>query len=131
MEAIRLTTLIVLFFCIKVNSQIDKKALKGEWKAISEEINEMKEESKTLDGSLIKADMIIRFKEESMLDVVENGVKYESLEYKFIKKKDDSMYLLFGNREYLVSELTDKTLVLVKSNTVLPMKTTFSKTKLK
>lgn len=127
MKIISIIKVIVLFFSIDVYSQIEKDALLGKWIGISKEIYEMKKESVTLDGDPIRADIVIRFKESFVLDITENGISYKNLDYRLSKKTDGFNYLFFGNREYLILSFSKDSLVLIKSNTVLPIKTVFKK----
>ena len=124
---IKLIIVVVLFFSIDINGQVRNNILLGKWVGVSEEIYEMKEESITLDGNPIKADIILEFKNLSTLNIMENGIKYNNLKYKLLKNKEGFTYLFFGNREYLISRVSNDSLILIKSNTVLPMKTVFRK----
>lgn len=110
-----------------INGQVKKDALLGKWIGVSEEIYEMKEESFTMDGKPIKVDIVIDFRSISALDVIENGIEYKRLNYKILKSDDDLTYLFFGNREYLISSISEESLILIKANTTLPMKIIFKK----
>jgi hypothetical protein len=127
MKVIKIQIILLILFSFNVKAQINKIELLGSWVSVSEKLYELDEESITMDGSPIEASMSIVFKTNTMLDIIENGVRYDDLNFTLKKKKDNQNYLLFGNREYLIKKYTKDSLVLIKKNTVLPLKILFKK----